>query len=166
MVLYTMWKKAHESPAYFMEIFNTQADKINSHRGRSGYHPNIYKKKMAVKCKEANTAYEGATTEIRQTALDESCMEYMAYLIVKTYDNGWYRGLNNVIDNGHLMGKYDYPNKMKELLTLLDKYKVLSGITCQTTTRESAGVASPQKGKVEKHKTDTEKDPKVNKSGK
>ena len=49
MVLYTMWKKAHEFPADFMRLFKAQLEKINSHGGRTRYNPNLYKYKLTAK---------------------------------------------------------------------------------------------------------------------
>ena len=41
MVLYTMWQKAHDSPANFMRLFKAQLDIIYKHGGRAGYHPKL-----------------------------------------------------------------------------------------------------------------------------
>ena len=100
---------------------------------------------------------------MQETALDESCTEYVACLFVKTYDNSRYKVLNIYLDNKHIMGKYAYPNHMEEAKNLLDNYKVVISRTFHTTIQESAGVTFLQKRKREKKITDTEKDPQANK---
>ena len=72
MVLYTMWEKAHESPAEFMWLFKSQLDTINLHGGREGYHPKPYKDNLTLNRKAENTAYKESTKEMQETTLDES----------------------------------------------------------------------------------------------
>ena len=100
---------------------------------------------------------------MQETALDESCTEYLTYLFVNTSNNGRYRGHNTALDKEHIMGKYAYPNHMEEAKNLLDNYKVVISRTFHTTIQESAGVTFLQKRKREKKITDTEKDPQANK---
>ena len=58
MVLYTIWKKVHESPAEFMRLSKSQVDTINAHGVRAGYHPKIYKYNLTAKFKAENVSYE------------------------------------------------------------------------------------------------------------
>ena len=147
MVLYTMWQKVHAFLVDSMRLLKAQVDTINVRGGSSRYHTDLYKDNLTAKCKAENVAYEYTSKKIRETTLDESCTEYLACLSVKTSGNGSYRVLNNTLDNGHIMGKYAYPKKMREALKLMDNYKVVSGGTHQRTTLESTGVAFLQKGK-------------------
>ena len=82
MVIYTMCQKAHESLDYIMQLLKSQVETINAHGGNCGYQPKLYKDNLAASCKEENVAYKDASTKIRETTLDESCIEYLACLFV------------------------------------------------------------------------------------
>ena len=51
LVIYTMCKKEHEYVDNFMQLFKAQANTINSHRGRDGYHSKLNKNNLDVKYK-------------------------------------------------------------------------------------------------------------------
>ena len=44
--------------------------------------------------------------KLQETALNESCTEYLAYLFVNTSQNGGYRVPKTDLDDEHLMFKY------------------------------------------------------------
>ena len=51
MVLYTMFKRADESPADFMWQFKAKVETINSHGGSSEYHLKLHKYNLIADCK-------------------------------------------------------------------------------------------------------------------
>ena len=109
-----------------MRLFKAQANTINSHGGRYGYHPNPCKENLNAKFKVYNIEYEDATTKIREADLDDSCTEYLAFLFVNTSNNGRYRVPKNTIYNTPLMGKDSYQNNMEHALKLIDNYKIVT----------------------------------------
>ena len=72
MVLYTMWKIFMSCQPSLCKCLRHW---LNNHAngGRDGYQSKLYKENLTTKCKAENTIDKDATTEMRKTALDESC---------------------------------------------------------------------------------------------
>jgi hypothetical protein len=121
-----MWQKPDQSPLEFVKQVKAQAqaDVINFHGGRAGYHPELYKAHlaewMAVNNEDATT---GASDASKRAATESSCEEYLACFAVCTADNARFKELKNELDNDFLKGKDNYPKKMENALRLMQNHK-------------------------------------------
>ena len=122
--LFTMWQKPEQSPLEFVKQVKAQADVINVHGGRAGYHPELYKAHLAewmdINNEDATT---GPSTASEKAAMESSCEEYLACFAVRTADNGRFKTLKNELDNDFLKGKDTYPKKMEDALRLMQNHK-------------------------------------------
>jgi hypothetical protein len=143
-----MWQKPDQTPLDFIKQVKAQADVINVHGGRAGFHPELYKAHLAKWMVINNeTTGGGASDASKKAATESSCEEYLACYAVCTADNTRFKDLKNELDNDFLKEKDCYPKKMEDALRLMQNHK---SATMMRTASKGKGrdknQASSQKG--------------------
>eukprot|EP00804_Cyclotella_cryptica_P030257 CCRYP_017126-RA/>CCRYP_017126-RA protein AED:0.35 eAED:0.30 QI:0/0/0/1/1/1/2/0/455 len=110
------------SPLDFIKLVKAQADVINVHGGRAGYHPGLYKQHLKIWMEQKGETGEASAETIEQ-ATETICEEYLACYVIRAVHKEKYESLKNELDNDFLKGKDTYPKKMEEALRLLQNHK-------------------------------------------
>eukprot|EP00804_Cyclotella_cryptica_P002560 CCRYP_010401-RA/>CCRYP_010401-RA protein AED:0.15 eAED:0.13 QI:0/0/0/0.5/1/1/8/0/1350 len=146
--LYTLRQDRETTPLDFIKLVKAQADVINIHGGRAGYHPGLYKQHLKIWMEQKGLS-GNPTQETMDQAMETSCEEYLACFVIRAANKERYEKLKDELDNDFLKGKDTYPKKMEDALRLLQSHKggkLREAGSASINAGERTGVAFAQQG--------------------
>ena len=113
----------------FGTLFKAKINTVDAYNGRVGYHPKFYKEHLyALLAKEGimdiATMDHDKKSDLVRKATASACVEFLVCMFICVADDNQFKGLNQALDNEHLMNKGAYSSIMVEALKLLKNYVV------------------------------------------
>ena len=121
--LYLSYQKPHVPLDDFVKQFRARKDVVNTFGGRAGYHPALYRKYLDEVARAAGKQVSALTQDEKQRAMDLSCEDYLACLLIRISNDEKYGSVKKGLDNMNLFQQDTYPKSIEEAHRYLQNYK-------------------------------------------
>jgi hypothetical protein len=121
--LYLGYQKANVPLDDFVREFRARKDVVNTFGGRAGYHPALYRKHCEELAAELGNTVANLDAAERQKAMDSSCEDYLASLLIRISNEDLYGSVKKGLDNMNLFKQDTYPKTIEEAHRYLQNYK-------------------------------------------
>eukprot|EP00956_Cyclotella_meneghiniana_P039152 scaffold166732_cov36-Cyclotella_meneghiniana.AAC.1 len=108
---------------YQKPTFRARKDVVNTFGGRAGYHPALYRKYLDEVATAAGKQVSALTQDEKQRAMDLSCEDYLACLLIRISNEEMYGSVKKGLDNMNLFQQDTYPKNIEEAHRYLQNYK-------------------------------------------
>eukprot|EP00956_Cyclotella_meneghiniana_P039180 scaffold167175_cov42-Cyclotella_meneghiniana.AAC.1 len=140
--LYLTYQKPNVELDDFVKQFRARKDVINTFGGRAGYHPALYRKYAEEVAADLGKQVSALSQAERQQAIDLSCEDYLACLLIRISNEEKYGSVKKGLDNMNLFQQDTYPKTIEEAHRYLQNYKPES----RSGGRQNRGGPSDRQG--------------------